>query len=795
MFAPNIAVIRHRADYTSLFAYGFETTKTQNWILPKTFSWLSTDNIANKYKLGYFIGVSTPPTPAQAIPPVFEQLLCGSCWAIATASAVYSRVNIHDTGKITLRSPQELLNCVDTYSQGCLGGDPLEACLYVEKWGLMSAECLPYACTSNDKLCLLLNANETIGPASCQLISCTRAFVQNGSTHYVGSGSLWTHIVSIQRDIFSAGPCIGMYFVFLDFLIGSVTAQSREFIGGAIGTGEANQTALRDTPDQKVPYESTNGVYIHGAYDTDRYLHSKQSLGGHAVLVIGWGEREIPGYTEPVPYWIIQNSWGKEWGEDGYCRIAMTNTELDINQEIGLDMPLSTSNGKYGGMISFLPRFGQRISSATTGLRTDKLVWRSQQEIFADNVAPETYVLVAFASLFAIGGAVCMWRSVTRPSSSSSSSPTSVSPPITLFYVLGWVFFIGSIACLGGVLSYLRSARKLAAIGAANLERAKGSDDAINLLQLAVTQLVSVPNNWLAIKYPTMDEMYDFYHLLFNVYTSVLHISKEMPYFMGSMYLGTAYGELFGIRMCEDNVSTCFQGMIVSTRLYQDNLMRYLEMDWTTGVPISVVFVGQEIVPMNRPWYRVGELGGGWTEPYSFVQSGQYSVTYTEPYFGRTANMIGVMAIDRSYMSRRFLTMRDYEVVVQSASNIVILFYSTGEQLERYLARANKIEGVYTQVAFAMIHSNPTEPIDSTTSQGEIYPPAVILYAGGEEFGVLPYENDEKTKEMWTAYMAQIAQNSISASRPEDVEQTPEGKIALLNLNEGDSVPIDANIE
>ena len=787
MFAPNIAVIKQRQDYTSLFAYGFENTKTANWIIPKAFSWLSSDDIAKKYKFGYYIGTSTPPTPAQAVPPVFEQYLCGSCWAIATASAVYSTVNIHDVTKITLRSPQELLNCVDTYSQGCQGGDPLEACLYVEKWGLMSAECLPYACTSNDKLCLLLNANEEIGPASCQSISCTRAYLQSGSTRYVGSGSLWSHITAIERDIFSSGPAIGMYFVFLDFLIGSVTARSRRFVGGAIGTGEANQAALRDTPDQKIPYEATNGVYIHGSYDTDQYLHSKQSMGGHAVLVIGWGSRDVPGYAEPVPYWIVQNSWGADWGEEGYCRIAMTNTELGINQEIGLDMPLSTANGKYGGIISFLPRFGQRIASTSTGLRTTELVWRSQREIFADNLAPETYVLVAFVLLLALVGSLCMWRSVA-----------TTSRPNAGLYVFGWIFFLGSIGCLGGILSYVHKAKALAAIGAANLDRAKRSDDAINLLQLAVTQIVNVPNNWLAIKYPTIDEMHDFYKLLYNVYISVLQISKQMQYFMGSMYLGTAFGELFGIQMCQENVSTCFHGMIVSERLYKDNLMRHLVMDWNTGVPQSVVFVGPELVPMDRPWYRVGELGGGWTDPYNFIQSGQYSVTYTQPYFGRTANMIGVMAIDRSFLSRRFLTMRDYEVVVQSASNIVILFYTTAVQLERYLARISRVEGVYNNVAFAMIHANWNEPIDSTTYPGTLYAPAVILYANGEEFGVLPNpnENDAEITEMWKAYTAKITADKVTTLElPANQALTPEGKIALLDLNDGTHAPDKAAME
>jgi len=38
----------------------------------------------------------------------------------------------------------------------------------------------------------------------------------------------------------------------------------------------------------------------------------------HATNVVGWG---TSGTTE---YWIMRNSWGTSWGEQGYMRVAIT---------------------------------------------------------------------------------------------------------------------------------------------------------------------------------------------------------------------------------------------------------------------------------------------------------------------------------------------------------------------------------------------------------------------------------------------------------------------------------------
>ena len=47
-------------------------------------------------------------------------------------------------------------------------------------------------------------------------------------------------------------------------------------------------------------------------------------MGGHAVTFVGYGEEK------GTKYWKVLNSWGEDWGEDGFFRIIRGVDECGI---------------------------------------------------------------------------------------------------------------------------------------------------------------------------------------------------------------------------------------------------------------------------------------------------------------------------------------------------------------------------------------------------------------------------------------------------------------------------------
>nr|GMC56052.1 cysteine proteinase 15A-like [Ipomoea batatas] len=72
------------------------------------------------------------------------------------------------------------------------------------------------------------------------------------------------------------------------------------------------------------------------------YICSKKNL-DHGVLIVGYG---AAGYApirfKDKPYWIIKNSWGENWGEEGYYKICRGNNICGVDSMVSSVTAAST---------------------------------------------------------------------------------------------------------------------------------------------------------------------------------------------------------------------------------------------------------------------------------------------------------------------------------------------------------------------------------------------------------------------------------------------------------------------
>ena len=204
------------------------------------------------------------------VSPVKDQGSCGSCWAFST---VANLEGLYFAKKLVMKtfSEQMLVDC-DTSDSGCNGG----LMQYAFNWlksngGIMTDTDYPHKGVKQ----------------SCQKDSSKYAdFKVTGYKKLGSSWQTWSPVDEgqVKDFLYETGPLA---------------------------------VALNANPLQ---------TYVSGILDLTSSQCPTSSI-NHAVTMVGYGYDSATG----LDYWIVKNSWGKSWGEEGYFRIRRGNGTCGIN--------------------------------------------------------------------------------------------------------------------------------------------------------------------------------------------------------------------------------------------------------------------------------------------------------------------------------------------------------------------------------------------------------------------------------------------------------------------------------
>ena len=258
--------------------------------------------------------------------PVSNQGVCGNCYAYATSHMLADRFALMSLGQIKfIPSPSEIAICGGNYTDinsqwnntselqkidndfhknsGCNGATLFEAVDILYTKGVCDTECFPSKFSNND-----INYNVPSTEDSTKFPYCYKLQTMDFDTC----------VTNVAMRKYRAKTC---YSVNKD----ENSIMYELCVNGPLSTGFMVYDDFMNNYDGKTIYTHPN--------------RKTQSIGGHAVLICGYGQEYDDTQKRNIKYWIIKNSWGSDWGLNGFFKMERYLPGIEIEDNCVAVLP------------------------------------------------------------------------------------------------------------------------------------------------------------------------------------------------------------------------------------------------------------------------------------------------------------------------------------------------------------------------------------------------------------------------------------------------------------------------